>query len=128
MSADELAIRELVKKWLDASRSGDVATVLGLMSDDVVFMVVGREPFGKREFAEMSRAGGPVLADSRHVIKELQVAGEWAWMRSYLEITMKMPDGKTAGRAGYILTVLRKNRDGSWVIARDANLLVPKTG
>lgn len=25
--------------------------------------------------------------------------------------------------SGYVLTILRKNPDGAWVIARDANLL-----
>ena len=48
MSPDERAIRELVDIWMKASRAGDTETVLGLMSDDVVFMVPGREPFGAR--------------------------------------------------------------------------------
>ena len=29
--------------------------------------------------------------------------------------------------SGYTLTILRKRPDGAWVIARDANLLKPKT-
>ena len=51
MTDDERAIRE----WMAATKAGDVATVLGLMSDDVVFMVPGREPFGKRQFAATSQ-------------------------------------------------------------------------
>jgi len=47
MSPDERAIRDLVDTWMTASREGDTATVLSLMSDDVIFMVPGREPFGK---------------------------------------------------------------------------------
>jgi ketosteroid isomerase-like protein len=30
-------------------------------------------------------------------------------------------------RSGYTLTILRKNPNGAWVIARDANLLAPET-
>jgi len=52
MTADERAIRELVATWMAASRAGDLDTVLGLMTEDVVFMVPGREPFGKEAFAD----------------------------------------------------------------------------
>ncbi len=47
MTDDERAIRELLATWFDATKKGDTATVLSLMTDDVVFMVPGREPFGK---------------------------------------------------------------------------------
>ena len=36
---------------LAASKAGDLAPVLSLMTDDVIFMVPGREPFGKEAFA-----------------------------------------------------------------------------
>ena len=54
MSADEQAIRDLVETWMRATQSGDAATVLSLMTEDAVFMVPGREPFGLRGF----RSGG----------------------------------------------------------------------
>ena len=57
MSEDERAIRDLVARWMAASRAGDLDTVLGLMSDDALFLVPGREPFGKDAFAAMSRRG-----------------------------------------------------------------------
>ena len=56
MSPDERAIRDLVDTRMTASREGDIATVLSLMSDDVIFMVPGREPFGKQTFAANSRS------------------------------------------------------------------------
>ena len=51
MTDDEAAIRQVVETWMAASRKGDLETVLGLMTDDVVFMVPGKEPFGKAAFA-----------------------------------------------------------------------------
>jgi ketosteroid isomerase-like protein len=36
-----------VDTWLAASKAGDIAAVLILMTADIVFMVPGREPFGK---------------------------------------------------------------------------------
>jgi len=41
---DEQAIRELVATWLRASGAGDTETVLGLMAEDVVFLVPGHPP------------------------------------------------------------------------------------
>jgi uncharacterized protein (TIGR02246 family) len=42
MTDDERAIRDLVERWMSASRAGDLATVLSLMADDVIFMVPGQ--------------------------------------------------------------------------------------
>ena len=47
MHDDERKIRELVERWMAATKSGDLATVLSLMAEDVVFMVPGQEPFGR---------------------------------------------------------------------------------
>ena len=58
MSPDERAIRDVIATWLSASARGDTATVLELMTDDVVFLVSGRAPFGKQEFAASQGALG----------------------------------------------------------------------
>jgi uncharacterized protein (TIGR02246 family) len=44
MLNDEEQIRTLVQTWQTATSAGDVDTVLGLMTDDVVFLVPGRSP------------------------------------------------------------------------------------
>lgn len=43
MKDDRRLIREFVAAWVAATRVGDVDTVLGLMSEDVVFLVPGQE-------------------------------------------------------------------------------------
>lgn len=48
MTDDERAIRQVVDTWMAASQSGDLATILSLMTDDVIFMVPGEERFGRR--------------------------------------------------------------------------------
>jgi uncharacterized protein (TIGR02246 family) len=127
MSDDERAIRELIDTWMAASRAGDTQTVLGLMTDDVVFMVPGREPFGKQEFAAMSQGMKDVRVEGSSEIRELQVLGDWAYVRSYLQIAVTPPGGNSVKRTGYTLTILRKQPDGRWLLARDANLLTPQT-
>jgi uncharacterized protein (TIGR02246 family) len=123
MTDDERAIKALIDSWMTASKRGDLATVLDLMSDDVVFMVPGKEPFGKAEFAAMSQGMNDIRIDGESEIKELKVLGDWAYLRNHLRITATPPNGPAVRRSGYTLTILRKNAAGRWVLARDANLL-----
>ena len=122
MSSDEPAIRELIDTWMRASKAGDTATVLSLMTDDVVFMVPGREPFGKDAFAASSEAMTGTTIDGTATIVELQVLGEWAYLRNHLEMTITAAGKAPHRRAGFTLTILRK-QDGRWLLARDANLV-----
>jgi len=129
MQDDERAIRELVARWQAATSAGDVDAVLALMTDDAVFLVPGREPMDKAAFAAAMRPAGaaqgaapPVDASSE--IREIRVAGEWAFMWTALRVSVTPPAGAPVERAGHTLTVLRKV-DGAWRLARDANLLAP---
>lgn len=123
MTHDERAIREVVKAWSTASKRGDTATILGLMTEDVIFMVPGREPFGKEAFAATSKTMDNVKIDGTSEIAELQILGDWAFIRNHIDLIATPPDGKTVHRSGYTLTLLRKEADGKWRLARDANLL-----
>ena len=125
VNEDEKAIRELVETWMHASKAGDLETLLGLMTDDVVFMVPGREPFGKKEFAEASKGMGSVKIEGTSEIVELKVMGVWAWIRNKLRVEVTPPGGGKVVRAGYTLTIVRKDQTGKWAVARDANLLGP---
>ncbi|NLS03347.1 SgcJ/EcaC family oxidoreductase [Rhizobium sp. P32RR-XVIII] len=123
MSDDEAAIRDVLERWFAASKRGDTATVLSLMTDDVVFMVPGRKPFGREEFAASAAQMSDVKLDGRSTIEELNVLGDWAYLRSFIELTITSPSGPTVQRSGYTLTIFRKTDDGQWLLARDANLM-----
>ncbi|HEX3496796.1 MAG TPA: SgcJ/EcaC family oxidoreductase [Methylocella sp.] len=126
MPDDERAIRELVQSWLAASQKGDLQTVLSLMTDDVIFMVPGQNPFGKEAFAASSKGLKDVRFEAANDIKEIKLLGDWAYLRNYLEVTMTPPGGAPLRRSGHTLTILRKEPDGRWLVARDANLLAPE--
>ena len=123
MSDDERAIRNAIQKWMAASKAGDTATVLALLADDVIFMVPGREPFGKEAFATASQGMKDMHMDGAADIQEVTVLGDWAWTRVHLTVTISPPNAKPVRRAGYTLSIWRKQLDGTWVIFRDANLL-----
>ncbi len=129
MQSDERAIRDLVATWMDASARGDLAAILPLMADDVVFLVYGHPPIrGRDAFAAAFRsAGQQQKIDGTSDIQEIAIAGDFAYCVSRLSVAITPPSGSANHRSGYVLTVLRKQAGGNWVIARDANLLAPES-
>lgn len=123
IQADERAIRKLIDDWMLASAKGDLDQVLSMMSDDVVFMTPGREPFGKKEFAAQSASLKDVRIEGVAKPVEIKVLGDWAWLRNHIAVTMTPKAGQQIKRAGYTLTILKRQPDGRWVITRDANLM-----
>ena len=127
MENDEQAIRQLIDKWMTATKAGDTETVLSLMTDDVVFLVLGLELFGKQVFAANFERMKNVRIEGISEIQELKILGNWVWLRNHLRVIFIFFDGKSMVRSGYTLTILRKEPDGRWVLARDANLLTVET-
>lgn len=128
MNNDEQEIRELVARWMSATKAGDVETVLSLMADDVVFLTPGQPPMTKAKFAEASKAqatGKAPKFEGKSEIQEIKVLGEWAFMWTRLKVVATPPDGSPpVTRAGHTLSILQK-LNGRWVMVRDANMLAP---
>ena len=126
MSTDEQAIRNLVAQWHSATAAGDVDTVLGLMSRDVVFLIAGRPPMrgrdgferGLRELLKTHRI------ESGGDIQELQVSGDLAYCWTLLNVrVVPLAGGTVNQRTGNALSIFRRQPDGRWLLVRDANLL-----
>ncbi len=98
---DECAIRELVSTWMSASKAGDQSTVLRLIADDAIFMVPDREPFGKDAFAAASQ--GQTDVEGANDILEIEVLGDWAFLRSHITLTIGTSEGQSNRRSGYIV-------------------------
>jgi len=128
MQTDEQQIRDLVANWMRATRSGDVETVLGFMTEDVVFLVPGKPPMRKSDFvaaANAPAAGNAPTFDGTSEIQEVQVSGDWAFMWSKLTVVATSPSGEApTTRSGHTLTIFHR-QGGRWLLARDANLLAP---
>ncbi len=123
MTDDERAIRELVETWFAASKAGDHAAVLDLIAEDAIFMVPGQPPFGKQTFAEALEGMKGYKSEGASDIQELQVLGAFAFLRNHIAFTITPPGAPPITRSGYTLTIFRKEADGRWRLARDANLL-----
>ena len=129
MSADEddaRQIRGLVDSWIAASNARDLPALMGMMTDDIVFMTPGRAPFGKAEFAADVERMKSVAIDARAEVQEIEVFGPRAYIRNHVRVELTSPGQAPKRVSGYAMSVLRKEADGRWRIARDANLVMPE--
>ena len=125
MSADESAIGNYFSRWRRAAEANDLVAMLDLIAEDAVFLVAGREPFGKEEFARMQDGMHPWKLDFDSSIGDLSVNGDiaWAWCRLAVAI-IPQRGAEPVQRRGHSLSVFRRDGDGEWRLLRDANLLV----
>ncbi len=95
------------------------------MAEDVIFLTPGRPPVrGKGAFAAGFRALIQThRIESTGTITEIHVAGDWAYFWAQLSVTTTPRNGPPTRRGGPTLTIVRKQPDGAWVLARDANML-----
>lgn len=116
-------------EWFQATAVGDLDRLLALMAEDVIFFTPGRPPFGREEFGANFRAGAAMVAlQCGGTMEHVEVHGEIAIARSKLRVTIT-PRNKTAARvmSGYTLTVFRRQQNGRWFLAQDANMLTPES-
>jgi uncharacterized protein (TIGR02246 family) len=126
MTDDAHQIRELVDSWIAASKAGDLPALMDMMTDDVLFMTPGRPPFGRAEFAADSERMKGAAIDARAEVQEIEVFGSQAYVRNHIQAELTFPGQAPRRMSGYAMTVLRRETDGRWRIARDANLVMPE--
>ena len=126
MNADEAAIRQLIERWIDATRAGQVEDVLELMAPDAVFLLPGQPPMQGREAFAGNMRGALIenTIESASEIDEITVSGDMAYCRTRLAVTIVSKHGQLPlERRGHTLSILRKGADGRWLLTRDANML-----
>jgi uncharacterized protein (TIGR02246 family) len=123
---DERQIRKLIDSWIAASNARNLPALIDMMTDDVVFMTPGRAPFGKAEFAADSQRMKSVTIDARAEVQEIEVFGPRAYIRNHIQIELTSPGQAPRRMSGYAMSILRKETNGRWRIARDANPVAPE--
>ena len=127
MGPDERAIREAHATWIAAVNTGDCACLLSLMAGDAVFLNPGQAPVGRDGFSPgFSAAHQQSRINCISALEDVVVVGEVAYTvsRDSLSVTPRA-DGEAMQLAGHRITVYRKQADGRWLLARDANTLSP---
>jgi len=127
-ASDEQAIREVIATWHRATVAGDLPRLLGLMTEDVVFLTPGQPPMrGRDAFAAGFRAAAEKFGIEPHAeIQEISVAGDWAWCWTRLSVSfIPRAPGPAQRRSGHTLSIFRRTAESAWLLARDANMLTP---
>jgi uncharacterized protein (TIGR02246 family) len=125
MEPDERAIRGVHSSWIDGVNAGDLGCLLSLMTEDVAFLNPGQAPVGRDGFSAVFPAAHEQSRIScRSELEEVVVVGEVAYTlsRDSLSVTPRA-GGEAMKLAGHRLTVYRKQPDGRWLLARDADTL-----
>jgi uncharacterized protein (TIGR02246 family) len=127
MGSDEQAIRELHTTWINAVNDGDLARLLTLMTDDVVFLNPGQAPIGREGFpAGFSAAHQQFRIRCISELEEVVIVGEVAYARCRDSLSViPRAGGEATELAGHRINVYRKQPHGRWLLARDANTLSP---
>jgi uncharacterized protein (TIGR02246 family) len=125
MASDEREIRTVHSIWIDAVNAGDLARLLTLVAEDVVFLTPGQAPVGRKGFSSnFTTTHKQVQFCCTSELEEVIVVGEVAYTRSRDALSViPRAGGKAAQLAGHRLTVYRKQRDGRWLLSRDAHTL-----
>ncbi|MSR58377.1 MAG: SgcJ/EcaC family oxidoreductase [Planctomycetaceae bacterium] len=99
---------------------------MGLIAEDVVFLVAGQPPMRGRSAFESGLRGllTKHRIESTGDIQEVEVSGSLAYCWSILTVRIvPLAGGNAMVRAGSAVSILRKQVGGQWVVVRDANLL-----
>lgn len=126
MGSDDEAIRKVHAAWIDAVNGGDLAGLLGLMSDDAVFFNPGGPPAGRAEFAEgFKNAHREFHLRCASELMEVAISGDIGYTvcRDSLSLAPRS-GGEMSQLRGHRLTIYRRQGDGRWLLARDAHTLV----
>lgn len=127
MKTDEQEILDVHSRWIDAVNANDLARLLTLMTDDVVFLNPGQAPFGRDAFSQtFSTAHKQAVVCCISELEEVMVVGEVAYTRSRDALSVTARGGEEAKKfAGHRITIYRRQPDGRWLLARDAHTLSP---
>jgi len=125
MASDEQQIRRLLDEWRRCTAAADLDGLLALISDHAVFLTPGHAPISKTDFAAgFRRISAKARVEAKQEIKDLGVCDRLAYAWSHLTVVLTAKaSGTRKESSGHVLTVFRKNAEGTWQLARDANLV-----
>jgi uncharacterized protein (TIGR02246 family) len=124
-SAREIAaIIALEQRDAAAAKVNDVETLVSLWTEDGVLLQPRSEPVvgiaAIRQLLEQQKQQSAMIVTLAYLEswKERRILGDEAYEWGEMNVTAKLPDGKQASQTVLAIRVLRRQRDGSWKVAR----------
>lgn len=124
------AIRTVIESWYRAMQDGDVDRLISLVTRDVIVKPPGVTPITGR--SALHGALSAFLKEQSEAvdyeIQEVEVCGQLAFARIFEHAAMRPRSGADAFTvSGIHLTILRRQPDGEWLVARDISSLIDTT-
>ena len=120
--ADIQAMYRIAEQFDAADVAGDVDAIWALVTDDYIRMepdkaaIMGKENFRKslQPFHDEYS-----LQEPKHVIEEIRLAGDWAYVRgSYSATIVQKAGGEPIPFTSKWIDIRERQEDGSWKISR----------
>ena len=111
------------QNYVDAINSNNLDSLLGMLTEDVVFMSAGDPVMVGKEAVKPWVAGyyEAFHTNWEKTVEEFVVQGEWAFERySAINRDSSLTDGQIFTGTSWGLAIYHYDADGKWRIARDA--------
>lgn len=126
-ASDDRAIRNVIGSWYRAMEEGDVARLLSLVTPDVIVKPPGSTAISGRKALEQALSAFLQTHSEKvdYAVEEVETSGRLAFARISESATILPRSGaKTEIVSGMHLSILKRQSDGEWLIARDISSLV----
>ena len=130
--ADVNAVRANLDAWTQAALAADWDAWGMTLATDVVYMPPNMAPHIGREAVVTYGRGLPKLNSLAITASEITGLGDLAYARGNYAYSLTLSDGSAASDSGSILSIYRRQSDGTWLISRslwhsDAAVPTPPT-
>jgi len=119
---EEESVRRALAAFIEAVNRGDYEAVVGMITDDAVFWTANAPALSGKAALRAAYAGlAAYRVHQEFEIEELQVGGDWAFVRGYEDFTLDPKDGEGARleiRRRRAISILRRQPDETWKTAR----------
>jgi uncharacterized protein (TIGR02246 family) len=116
--SEEAEIMRLSREWSEVAGSGDLDATLAYWADDAVMMPPGMPPLkGKQAIREFIEASGSIPGSAirwEPLEAHVSPAGDFAYLLERNEISFRDSTGVQVTEWNKVVTVWRKQADGSW--------------
>jgi ketosteroid isomerase-like protein len=116
--AEEAELMRISREWSEVAGSGDLDATLAYWADDAVMMPPGMPPLkGKKAILEFIEASGSIPGSAirwEPLEAHVSPSGDFAYLLERNEISFQDSTGVQVTEWNKVVTVWRKQADGSW--------------
>jgi uncharacterized protein (TIGR02246 family) len=118
LDAEAATLMETSRAWSATASSGDTETILSYWADDAVMMAPGQPPLrGKpaiREYVESMSSIPGARIEWEPLEAHVASSGDMAYLIEQNRLSFQDSTGATVTETNKVVTVWRKQPDGSW--------------